>query len=112
MRIKKTASPKTRRAIKANEEIENIEEPVVDVEPEATELLLEVEDAAELLAEVTGEDVVVEAEGDVAEFTIGQDVYTIEAEGDEEVLEARRVRGRAVKASRRPMRRSVRRARR
>ena len=112
MRIKKTASPKARRAIRANEEIAEIEEPVVEVEPEATDLLFEVTDVADVLAEVTGEDVVVEADGDVAEFTIGDEVFTVEAEGDEEILEARKVRGRAVKASTKPARRSVRRARR
>lgn len=76
----------------------------VDVAPEATDLLFEAEDVAELVAEVTDEEVTVETSeaGDTVEFTVGEDVFTIEADGDEEVLEAsrRNVRGkRSVKAS-------------
>lgn len=59
-----------------------------DVAPEATELLFEAEDVAELVAEVTGQPVEVQADENTAEFTIGEEVYTVEAEGDEEVLEA------------------------
>lgn len=96
----------TKRTVKANEDImdpnvveeEVVEEEVVDgegegeaeviVDPEATDLLFEAEDVAELLAEVTGETVEVEVTDDAVEFAIGEDVYTVEAEGDEEVLEA------------------------
>ena len=104
MRIRKTASPRTRRSIRANEDVQ--------VAPEATDLLFEVEDVADLVAEVTGEEVVVEADESTAEFTVGEDVYTVEAEGDEELLEAStRARGRAIKSSTRPrtVRRSTRR---
>lgn len=59
-----------------------------EVAPEATELLFEAEDVAELVAEVTGQPVEVEADENTAEFTIGEDIYTVEAEGTEEVLEA------------------------
>lgn len=94
----------TKRTVKANEDImdpnvvedEVVEEEVVDgegeaeviVDPEATDLLFEAEDVAELLAEVTGETVEVEVTDDAVEFAIGEDVYTVEAEGDEEILEA------------------------
>lgn len=60
----------------------------VVVEPEATDLLFEAEDVAELVAEITGLPVDVSVEDDSVEFAVGEDVYTVEAEGDEEVLEA------------------------
>lgn len=92
MRIQK----KTRRAIRANEDI--------DIAPEATELLFEAEDVAQVVAEATGEDVVVDVTEDGVEFTVGEgedaDVFTVEPEGDEELLEAStRIRKRSVKAS-------------
>jgi hypothetical protein len=60
-----------------------------DVAPEASELLFEAEDVAELIAEVTGEDVVVDTDGgDVVVFEVGEEQYTVEPEGTEEVLEA------------------------
>lgn len=68
------------------------EEQVVDVAPEATDLLFEATDVAEVIAEVTGQDVAVEADGDVVEFTVGEDVYTVEAEGDEEILESAKMK--------------------
>ena len=74
----------------------------VDIAPEATDLLFEAEDVAQLVAEVTGEEVAVEADGDVVEFTVGEDdVYVVEAEGDEEILESVKTPKAAVKASRR-----------
>ena len=79
-----------------------------EVAPEATELLFETEDVAELLAEVTGEDVAVEATDEAVEFTVGEeDVYTVEPEGDEEILEAStrmKRAAKAVKASTKPVR--------
>lgn len=77
------------------------DEQIIDVAPEATDLLFEATDVAEVIAEVTGEDVAVEADGETVEFTVGEDVYTVEAEGDEEVLEAARIRksARPVRAS-------------
>ena len=98
MKIKKVTAP-----IKAEAEVE--------VAPEATELLFETDDVAELISEVTGEDVSVEATEDSVEFTVGEDeVYTVEPEGDEEILEACRPKKRAVKAStnRRVIKRSAR----
>lgn len=86
-----------KRKITAGEEVE--------VAPEATDLLFEADDVAELVAEVTEQEVTAEVteNGDV-EFTVGEDdVYTVSPEGDEEVLEAVRkpLKGKkAVKASR------------
>lgn len=58
------------------------------VAPEAADLLFEAEDVAELVAEVTGEPVDVTADEDTVTFAVGEDEYTVEAEGDEEILEA------------------------
>lgn len=63
-------------------------EDIIDVAPEATDLLFEAEDVAELVAEVTGEDVQVDAEEDVVTFTVGEEEFQVIAEGDEEILEA------------------------
>lgn len=93
-RGKVAASTKT---VKADDEIieENVEDVVeegpaedVIIEPEATDLLFEVEDVAELISEITGQPVDVSAEEDMVEFAVGEDVFTVEAEGDEEILEA------------------------
>lgn len=98
---------KKTRPIRANEEMMG----EVAVAPEATDLLFEAEDVAELVAEVTGQDVEVVAEEDTVVFTIGEDEFTVEAEGNEEILEARRmnVRGKKpVAASRKTNRRAIR----
>ncbi|MBP3678333.1 MAG: hypothetical protein J6I97_08325 [Agathobacter sp.] len=90
---------KTKRVMAGDEVMEpNMEgevvEDVVDgegevvVDPEATDLLFEAEDVAELVAEITGEAVEVSVTDDAVEFAIGEDVYTVEAEGNEEILEA------------------------
>lgn len=84
----------------------------VDVAPEATDLLFEADDVAELVAEVTDQEVAVETteDGDV-EFTVGEDeVYTVTPDGDEEVLEAVRKplkNKAAVKASRQASKKAV-----
>ena len=67
-----------------------MEEGEVEVAPEATDLLFEAEDVAELVAEVTGEAVEVNVEDDAVTFAVGEDEFTVEAEGDEEILEASR----------------------
>lgn len=96
-----------RRAIRAAEEEEiEVDEEVggVDVAPEASDLLFEAEDVAELVAEVTGQEVSVTVEDDVVTFEVGEDAYAVEAEGDEEILETTRkpLRGKSsVRASRR-----------
>lgn len=61
-----------------------------EVAPEAADLLFEAEDVAELVAEVTGQPVEVSAEdeGNAVTFTVGDDEFTVEAEGDEEILES------------------------
>lgn len=105
MRIKRVrpqsvkASTK-RRNIKADEEINEeiiddvpaeevpAEEAEVEVAPEATDLLFEAEDVAELVAEVTGQEVAVTVDDDSVQFEVGEDVFTVEPEGDEEILEA------------------------
>lgn len=97
---------KANRRIRANSEVE--------VAPEATELLFEAQDVADLVAAVTDEDVQVETEGEQVVFTVGEDEFTVEPEGDEEVLESVRTNKRPVKASRavranRSVKRSVRR---
>lgn len=89
-----------RRRITANADVDG----ETTVAPEASDLLFEAEDVAELVAEVTGEPVDVSADDDTVTFAVGEDEYTVEAEGDEEVLEAvrRPLRNKkAVAASRR-----------
>lgn len=100
-----------RRAIKAEDEVmddEMMDEGEggsgVSVAPEASDLLFEAEDVAELVAEITGKDVAVTAEEDAVTFEVGDDQFVVEAEGDEEILEATRkpLQGKkAVRASRR-----------
>lgn len=96
-----------RKPIRANDDID------VNVPAEASDLLFEAEDVAELVAEVTGEDVEVAVDEDQVTFSVGDEDFTVEADGDEEVLEAstrvrgkrpvaasqKRVAGRPIKAS-------------
>lgn len=107
---------RTARPVKAAEEIE--EEVVEDaadvaVAPEASDLLFEAEDVAELLAEVTGQNVAVTAEEDQVTFEVGEDEYVVEAEEDVETLASTKKplqNKKAVKASRKVApRRAVRR---
>lgn len=58
------------------------------VAQEVQGLLFEAEDVAELVAEVTGSEVEVTADGNTVTFDIGDESYTVEADGDEEVVEA------------------------
>lgn len=90
------------KAIKAAEEDEIMEEEApVEVAPEATDLLFEAEDVAELVAEVTGEAVEVATDADEVIFTVGDTDFAVSPEGDEEVLEAstKVIGKKAVKAS-------------
>ena len=77
-----------------DEEIEVKDEGGVSVDPDASELLFEAEDVAELVAEITGEVVEVTADGPEVTFAVGDgegaEEYTVSADGDEEVLEASR----------------------
>ncbi len=125
---KKPSTSKKFSKVKADEDI-NIDEQIVDdvpaddaaaeggdatVAPEATDMLFEAEDVAELVAEVTGEEVTVEVDDadDSVIFTVGEEEFTIEPEGDEEILEASRkvLRGKtSVRASKTaPARKEVR----
>lgn len=118
MRIQKKVTKKTvkassrlaKKAVRAAEDvideeiIDDVEEGAVDVAPEASDLLFEAEDVAELIAEVTGQDVEVTADEDAVTFAVGEDEFVVEAEGEEEILEStkRPLRGKApVKASKR-----------
>lgn len=81
----------------------------VDVTPEASEILFQADDVADVIAEVTGEDVsadIADEETGAVEFTVGDpdngDSYIVEPEGDEEQVESATKassRKRAVKAS-------------
>lgn len=104
------------KAVKADEEIEETEAPEApeaEVAPEATELLFETEDVAQLLAEVTDEDVTVDVDDDTDEivFTVADEEYTVAPDGEEELLEAStRIMGKkrvsaASKLRKRPVRR-------
>ena len=86
------------------EEMPPAEAPVADVDPAATDLLFETEDVAQLLAEVTESEVTadVDDDTDAIVFTVNDQEYLVEPEGDEEILEATRksLRGKkSVKAS-------------
>ena len=98
IRSSKNRVPRKSRRIVAEEEVQNGS---VSVAPEATELVFETEDVAELLAEVTGNDVEVVADENEITFTVGDTDYTVESEGGEEVLEAstKVVRGKAIRAN-------------
>ena len=124
--IRASRSAMRRRAIKADDEIADIEAPVddapiddveiadtdVSVDAEATELLFEAEDVAELVSEVAGLPVDVTVDEDEVVFTVGDDEYTVTPEGDEEIVEqSRRMRksSRSVRAGRQMVRRPARR---
>lgn len=57
-----------------------------DVAPEASELLFDTNDVADLVAEVTGEDVEVTAEDTSVTFDVGEESFVVEAE-DAEAIE-------------------------
>lgn len=84
-----------KRKIVANAEIDTT------VAPEATDLLFEAEDVAELVAEITGTPVEVTADEDQVVFAVGDTEYTVEAEGTEEILETSRraLRGKSAVAA-------------
>ena len=117
MYIKKSSNKANTRSrkIKAEDEVmvedqveEGAEDAAVSVDPEATDLLFETEDVAELIAEVTGQDVDVVADENEVVFSVGDEDFTVTAEGDEEILESSKkaLRGKkAVRASRKVARR-------
>ncbi len=61
-----------------------------EVAEEAADLLFEAEDVAQLVAEITGEDVAVEADGTSVTFDVAGETYTCEADEDIEDVEASR----------------------
>ena len=81
-----------RRRITANSDVDTdgIDTMGAQVAPEASDLLFEAEDVADLVAEITGEPVEVTADEDEVTFAVGDEEYTATAEGDEEILEATR----------------------
>lgn len=94
MYIQKVSKKPSTKPVKAEDEVIVDDIPAeddvaaVEVDPEATDLLFEAEDVAELVAEVTGQEVEVSVDNDAVVFTIGDDEFTVEPEGDEEILEA------------------------
>ena len=92
---------------------EDVDTASVEVDAEATDLLFEAEDVAELLAEVTDQVVEVSVDGDDVIFSVGDDEFTVTPEGDEELLEAstkvmkRPVTSRRKIAQKRPVQSSV-----
>ena len=92
----KTRPAKTRRVMAETEVAEDV-----------VELLFEANDVADLISDVTGEDVTVESDGDVVEFTVGEETFTCEPDEGADTVESstRILRRKAVKAStRRPVR--------
>lgn len=61
-----------------------------EIDESATDLLFEVEDVAQLIAEVTGEDVAVEADGTAVTFDVAGDTFTCEADEETETVESSR----------------------
>ena len=116
------------RRVVADEQIDEVEDvdindedtDGVSVESSAEGLLFEVQDVAQVIAEITGQDVEVSTddETDEVEFAVGDEVYTITPDGDEEeVVSSRQISKRPVRASRvrrgarrRPVKASTRRA--
>lgn len=111
------------RRVVADEEIDEVKDVDTDdvsVESSAEGLLFEVQDVAQVIAEITGQDVEVSTddETDEVEFAVGDEVYTITPDGDEEeVVSSRQISKRPVRASRirrgarrRPVKASTRRA--
>ena len=108
--------PARRRYVRASDDDAEIDETInvddvdtdADVAPEATDLVFEVQDVADLVSAVTDApvDVDVADDGNSIDFTVGDDedaeVYTVEADGTEDVLESVRTRKNAIRASRRP----------
>lgn len=76
----------------------------VQVDESASDLLFEAEDVAELVAEVTGQPVEVTTDEDSVVFSVGDNEFTVEADGDEETVESctRTARRRVAASTRRP----------
>lgn len=61
------------------------------VEPEDVGFMFDAEDVADLVSEVTGEEVEIAVEDDAVTFTVGEDEYTVEPDEGAEVMEMTRV---------------------
>lgn len=97
-----------KRKITAAEEVEEVE---VEVAPEATDILFEAEDVAELLAEVTEQVVEVNVDGDDVVFNVGEDEFVVTPDEDAELVEtSTKTMKRAVRANRRAGRKVERKA--
>lgn len=102
----KASKKVTRRVVRASQQIKadedldtedvdntpDVEEDVdtdVDVAPEAADLLFETDDVAQLVADVTQQPVDVEVSDDnnSVDFTVGDDVYTVESDDSDEIVE-------------------------
>lgn len=80
----------------------------VEVAPEATEILFEAEDVAELVAEITEEVVEVAVEGEDVVFNVGEDEFVVTPDEDLELVEtSQKAMKQQVKASKKPARRRV-----
>ena len=77
-----------KRRIVADDELDVMDTGSAEVAPEATDLLFEAQDVADLVAEVTGEDVEVSVddESDEVTFAVGEYEYTVTPDDDVEVL--------------------------
>ena len=97
--------------ISRNRRVFASDEADVSVDASATDLLFETQDVADLISNVTGEDVEVTVEDDVEDgvtFAVGEDEYTVTPDGDEEILESTRARKKkSACASRRTGRRPI-----
>jgi hypothetical protein len=120
MRLYKRGNGRTSRVV-ADDEVEEQTTAVaeeagdVDVAPEAVDLLFEATDVAEVIAEITNEDVEVDTDDETGEVVISvgegenKEEYVVTPDGDEEFVESskRVARKATVKASRKPARRPM-----
>lgn len=86
-----------------------------NISEEVTNILFEAEDVAELVANVTGEDVGVEVsnDGETVEFNVGDETYSCTAESTDETVESasrinRGTRKVSASTNRRPRSKTVR----
>jgi hypothetical protein len=88
----KSRSSRSSRSVKGADEIEEgIGDVQVDEDVEG--LVFDPQDVADLLAEVTGEDIEAEVadDGDAVTFRVGEEEYEVQADEDTEILEARKI---------------------
>ena len=96
MKLIKNRKPMTKRPVKAE----------TDIAPDAADLLFEAEDVAQLVAEITGEDVEVTADENEVTFEVAGEEFTCTAEEDIDEVESSKSIKRSMKrvaASKKPM---------